>query len=245
MLNYRIEGKGLPLLMIHGFGISFKIWHNLRPFLEPYFSLVMIELPGIGRSPAPQGDYLRAAVDAIDELRSALGFESWHVLSYSSGTRVGEEYVRGHPERVGKALFLCPAQTQVYKAIGLRAAKWLDSRFPATGDWVLSSWRLDFLIHLLGFNLSQTPHVAEWMREISSQPAEILKTTIRSLPGDGCEPFLSPHVPHLFIWGIQDLITATPRMPTARDRLIRATHAAPVTEPQQVAEIIIPFLAIT
>ena len=43
-----------PLLLVHGFGISFNIWKELLPLLCPYFTLVMVELPGIGESPMPR-----------------------------------------------------------------------------------------------------------------------------------------------------------------------------------------------
>jgi pimeloyl-ACP methyl ester carboxylesterase len=50
-------------------------------------------------------------------------------------------------------------------------------------------------------------------------------------------------MPSLFIWGTQDLISASPRKASARHRLINANHSAPVTEAEQVAEIAVPFLS--
>lgn len=243
MLSYRIIGDGPPLLLIHGFGISFNIWQNLLPLLKEDFSLIMIELPGIGNSPASQGDYLEDCVREIDCLRVELKIERWHVFSYSSGTRVGERYVQEYADHVINAVYLCPAQTRSYKAFGLKIAKQLDTWFPAFGDWVLSGQRLDFLIRLLGFNLQPGPHAKAWMDEISSRPVNVLKEIVRTIPSDGGKPFLTPPMPHLFIWGTRDLITASPRKASARHRLIHATHSAPVTEPEQVAELALPFLS--
>jgi pimeloyl-ACP methyl ester carboxylesterase len=243
MLSYRILGDGPPLLLIHGFGISFNIWKNLLPFLKDDFSLIMIELPGIGNSPPSQGDYLEYCAREIDCLRVELKIERWHVFSYSSGTRVGERYVLEYADHVISSVYLCPAQTQPYKAFGLKIAKRLDAWFPTFGDWVLSGKRLDFLIRLLGFNLKPGPHAKTWMDEIGSRPVKVLKEIIRTMPGDGGRPFISPPVPHLYIWGTRDLITASPRKPSARHRLINATHSAPVTEPEQVGELAIPFLS--
>jgi pimeloyl-ACP methyl ester carboxylesterase len=243
MLNYKIMGDGTPLLLIHGFGISFNIWQNLRPLLESDFSLIMIELPGIGKSPLPEGDYLDASIREIEKLRVALKIERWHVLSYSSGTRVGECYLQRFPERVIRSVYLCPAQTQSCKALGLRIATRLDKWFPSIGNWVLSGSRLDFLIRLLGFNLKPGPHASGWMDEISSQPVEILKETIRSIPGGGSDPIPLPRVPCLFIWGRQDLITKSPSKASAHHRIIKANHAAPVLEAEQVAELALPFLS--
>jgi len=236
-------GDGPPLLLIHGFGISFNIWQNLIPHLRDDFSLVMIELPGIGTSPACTGDYLQDCTAEIERLRTDLRIERWHLLSYSSGTRVGERYVREHADRVISAVYLCPAQLSSFKAFNLKIAKLVDVRFPRFGDWVLSGRRLDFLIRLLGFNLRPSPHAIHWMDEISSRSAETLKQIIHSLPQNGGRRFLMPPVPHLFIWGTRDLITASPGKPSARHRLIDAAHSAPVTEPEQVAELVVPFLS--
>ena len=52
MLRYRLEGNGAtPLLLIHGWGVTYSVWQNLAPLLTPHFQLIMIELPGIGGSP--------------------------------------------------------------------------------------------------------------------------------------------------------------------------------------------------
>jgi pimeloyl-ACP methyl ester carboxylesterase len=243
MLSYRILGDGPPILLIHGFGISFNIWQNLLPLLKENFSLIMIELPGIGNSPACEGDYLEYCVSEIERLRLELKIERWHVLSYSSGTRVGERYILDHAEHVINAVYLCPAQVNRFRALNLKIAKLMDARFPSFGNWVLSGRRLDFLIRLLGFNLQQSPHARAWVDEIGCCSAEILKQIIHSMPDDGGRPFIAPPVPYLFIWGTRDLITASPRIASARHRLIRATHSAPATEPEQVAELAIPFLS--
>lgn len=245
MLNYRMDGDGPPLLLIHGFGISFNIWTNLTPLLRDHFTLVTVELPGIGLSPLPPPSqpYLPAAVDALDSLRAHLALPRWSILSYSSGTRVAEAYLQSHAERVARAVFLCPAQTASVKANGLRVASSLDGRWPALGNWVLSGWRLRFLIQLLGFNMRRDPRIATWFDEISSQPVDVLKATLRSMPKGGSCPIAIPaQIPALFIWGREDLITATPRKPSARDVIIHANHSAPQTSPREVGDAVIQFL---
>src|SRR5574339_394127 len=123
MLAYEIEAQGPSLLMIHGFGISFNIWNALRPLLRDHFTLIMVEMPGIGHSPAPSGgfSYQDAAAEAIEEVRRELGIESWHVLSYSSGTRAAEHYLSLHAEHVRSAAFLSPAETSWGSAASLRS----------------------------------------------------------------------------------------------------------------------------
>lgn len=244
MLAYEIEGRGPGLLMIHGFGISYNIWRELRPLLWEYFTLIMVALPGIDGSPAPVpgGDYLDAAAKALLQVRESLGIDSWRVLSYSSGTRAAERYLALDGEHVAMAAFLCPVRTSVSAARALQAAIYCDRKFPQIGNWVLSGWRFLFLLNLFGFNLKGGPNLKAWYEEITSQPVDILKETLGSIPDGGQTEFRIPAgLRHLFVWGSEDLITASPRLALGNNRLIHANHSAPQTAAREVAEIIIPF----
>ena len=244
MLSHHIEGRGPPLLLLHGFGISFNIWNGLRPLLADHFTLVEVELPGIGLSPLPPPSTRSPAeaVDALDSLRAHLDLDRWRVLGYSTGSRVAEAYAQTHPDRVERVAFLCPAQARPMGAFGLRFADRFDSRFPAIGNWILSGWRIRFLIQLLGFNLHSNPLAAAWYSEITSQPVDVLKTTLRSMPNGGARPFEIPDsIPALFVWGKEDLITATPGHPSARDVVIHANHSMPQTRAHEAAEILLSF----
>jgi len=243
MLNYRTEGNGKPLLLIHGFGISFYIWQDLGPLLREHLTLIQIELPGIGSSPPPAQEqaYLDAAVSGIEQIRLALGIERWHVLSYSSGTRLGEHYLNRHPDAVDRALFICPAQTSSRKAFGLRLAIRLDRLLPRIGDWILSGSRLRYLIDLLGFNSRKNERSPRWFAEIGSQPLGILKETLRSIPDGGVRPFSIPPHRALFIWADEDRLMETPRL-SPRDRVIHGDHSAAQTAAQPLADLILPFL---
>jgi len=243
LLNYRTEGSGPALLMVHGFGISFNIWQYLLPLLGSHFTLLLVELPGIGTSPTPEAgrSYLEAAADGIENVRRAAGIEKWDVLGYSSGSRAAEAYVQKYPQSVGHAIFLCPAYARSFKTSALRLSLWLDQVNPGWGDWVLRDWRLKFVISLFGFNLQRDPRANEWYAEISRLPVAILKETIRSLPDHGARPFAVP-VPASFIWGDVDIVPDRPRRMQGRDALIHANHAAPVLNPQAVARAVLAAL---
>jgi pimeloyl-ACP methyl ester carboxylesterase len=242
-LNYRVEGRGSPLLLVHGFGISFNIWSSLLSFLCSHFTVIMVELPGIGRSPISGQTYLEEAVNGLERVRVLLNIEKWSVFSYSSGTRVAEKYLQVYPAHVERAVFLCPAQVSASKAFGLKIGIRLDRSMPQFGNWILSGSRLRFLINLLGFNLEKNDLSSSWFAEISSQPCLVLKETLRSLPDGGRRPFYVPnHIPVLFVWGYKDWIANVPRKKSMRDCLIPATHSAPHTAAQHVCEAVLPFL---
>jgi pimeloyl-ACP methyl ester carboxylesterase len=238
-LNYKIAGDGPPLLLIHGFGISFNIWKELIPLLTSYFTLVMVELPGIGKSPMPSpGEgYLCAAVEAVERVRRNLGFDIWDVLGYSTGSRIAEAYVQTHTGHVRKAVFLCPLQVQNYKLHLLRLFFWIDRFIPAFIPWILRGWRLKFLILLLGFSLHPDAHLDDWQTEITSAPVEVLKETARLIIPVGAKPFFVP-IPFTLVWGDMDFIPSKPMKPRERDHFVHASHAAPILAPGKISEIV-------
>ena len=239
-LHYRVEGKGAPLLLVHGFGISFNIWRKLIPLLSPHFMLVMIELPGIGATAMiPEGaDYLQACMEGMEGVRQSLGIATWTVLGYSTGSRIAEAYVRAQAEHVCRAIFLCPLAIGAVKRHLLRFGLWLDLRMPAFGTWVLSGWRLKFLISWLGFNLERDPMRDEWYAEIGAVPVRVLKETIRAVARAAEDDFSVP-VPYAMIWGNHDLVPRKPRKSGAHDFFVHGRHAAPVESAPEVAQVLI------
>lgn len=244
MLNYHIEGHGPPLLLVHGFGISFNIWNGLRPLLRGHFTLVEVELPGIGFSPLPPPTrpYLAAAVDALDITRAALGFDRWRMVGYSTGSRIAEAYAQTQADRVERVAFLNPIRTDPFRALGLRVGVQIDARFPQFGDWVLSYPRFKILVDQLAFNGKPCDLARAWAKEITSQPMKTRKATLRSLPDGGGLPFQIPDgVPAIFIWGREDRLVPCPRRSSDRDRILQADHSMPQTRACEVAEILLEF----
>jgi pimeloyl-ACP methyl ester carboxylesterase len=243
ILNYRVVGNGPPLLLVHGFGISFNIWQNLLPLLCPYFTLVMVELPGVGGSPMPstRGDYLHSAVEALEAVRRAMGFEIWNVLGYSTGSRIAEAYVKTYPEYIYRTVFLCPLKVENYKILLLRFCFWVDRFIPAIIPWLLHGRPLKFLILLFGFSLQSNSLIGKWQSEISTCPVQILKETARMIIPMGTRSFSVP-VPFSLIWGDMDIVPIKPGKPGRHDYFVHTNHAAPMLVADKISEIIITFL---
>lgn len=244
VMNYQVIGNGPPLLMIHGFGITFNIWQKLIPLLCPHFSLIMIELPGIGNSSLPDMDeaYLDQAVTGVEKIRALLGIERWQVLGYSYGVFVAKRYLQMYPTSLSRVIFLCPVQVSNLNAFVLQLVFQVDKKFPQFGNWVLSGTRLKFLIDLLGFNLKKNELSVKWFAEISSQPVEVLKKSLQSLVIQK-EMNILNDLPLCFIWGDKDLLAKPSyKFLSAQDHVIQSTHSAPQTAASQIAEVAIPFL---
>jgi pimeloyl-ACP methyl ester carboxylesterase len=244
-LSYRILGDGPPLVMIHGMGVTYSIWENLVPLLCPHYKLIMVELPGHGESsnPPPGKPYYSASAGEIEELRLRLGIERWSVLSYSLGAWVVQAYLEGYPEQVDRAVFLCPAALARAWSTGMQMLNRVDRRVPALGSWLLSSWRLLYLVRRLGFNGRSHPYAHVWAREIQGQPVAVIKRLLRDLPAHGRREIVPTACPTLFIWGDCDTITARPRALRPVDRVVHGDHSAPLLASEQVAKEVIAFLS--
>lgn len=243
MLPYRVDGEGSPLLLVHGFGVSFNLWKELLPRLSPYLRLIIVELPGIGSAPDPGNSYIQSCLAGIEAVRQSLGIERWAVLGYSSGSRIVEAYANAYPQHLTRLAFLCAALVPDLRSHLVQFLLWLDARVNFLGNWALSGWRLYWLVRILGFNGEHVVYTAEWTSEIGAQPIATLRATLNSVPLGGRKPFaLPPTVPALFIWGERDFTILRPRRRHANYKFIAADHSAPLRSAAEVANILIPYL---
>ncbi|GAC1342263.1 MAG: hypothetical protein NVS4B7_05030 [Ktedonobacteraceae bacterium] len=247
MLSYQLKGSGNPLLLIHGWGVTYTIWRELIPLLVPHFQLILVELPGmdIAQDLVPEKPYYLACAEALEELRIDLHIETWAILAYSTGTRACEAYMQQYPQRVSQAVFLCPAYIRKSWQAAIQIEQWIDSKYARVANWFLSGWLLYGMLLGFGFNLHCHDHVHECMKEITMRPQRTLKRTLFELPGKGRAPFTlptSPPVPTLFIWGRQDALIARPPRLRPNDIVIFANHSAPLLTPHSVVSLALSFL---
>jgi len=97
-VNYRIQGNGPPLYMVHGIGSRKTTWDSLIAALQEHFTCVSYDLRGHGESPVPETPYsLDQLVEDLDALRIKLGHNKIHIIGHSLGGMIGPAYARAHP----------------------------------------------------------------------------------------------------------------------------------------------------
>lgn len=108
----RVRGTGVPLLLLHGFTGRGSGWGTLATALARRFRLIVVDLPGHGRSGIPP-DPDRAGVErSADDLASILqreGCAPAHVLGYSLGARVALRLAVAHPDVVRRLVLESPS----------------------------------------------------------------------------------------------------------------------------------------
>lgn len=96
------RGAGDPVVLLHGFPTSSRLWHALVPDFAPGHRLVIADLPGFGRSDAPRGPTAGCAAhaDAIRALLDDLGVERAILVGHGMGGGVAQAFAVQWPERV-------------------------------------------------------------------------------------------------------------------------------------------------
>ena len=94
-LNVERHGNGRPLLLVHGLGGSVRSWDPIAPALARSRELVLIDLPGHGRSPALAGRQTIAAfADAIEAFVREQSLQGVDLVGSSVGARLVLELSR-------------------------------------------------------------------------------------------------------------------------------------------------------
>jgi 2-hydroxymuconate-semialdehyde hydrolase len=109
--NYHDEGKGPPVLFIHGSGPGVSAWANWRlaiPALSQSWRVIAPDMVGFGFSDRPEGvaytmeTWVAQAVGLLD----ALGIETAHVVGNSFGGAIALAMAIRHSERVGRLVLM-------------------------------------------------------------------------------------------------------------------------------------------
>ena len=106
-ISFFEAGKGFPVIFLHGFCESNKIWKDLSRELSSDFRVICPDLPGFGQSPLPEpGFSLEDIADLLVRWLKANEVDSCIVIGHSLGGYITLEILRKHSSFVkGIGLF--------------------------------------------------------------------------------------------------------------------------------------------
>jgi len=111
-IHYTKEGKGPPVLLLHGVMASLHTWDGWVPLLKDSFTVIRVDIPGFGLSESFKDDDKYTpeyAVEFIEKARKKLGYEKMHIVGNSLGGFLAWYYATKFPERVDKLVLIDPA----------------------------------------------------------------------------------------------------------------------------------------
>lgn len=103
---FRKYGKGKPVLLLHGFCETHKIWENLIPPLSSEFTVYVIDLPGFGNSPLPKVSFSIADVGEM-------------VSTWMSNLKIEKPIAIGHSLGGYVTLAMAARNKNIFSALGL------------------------------------------------------------------------------------------------------------------------------
>ena len=99
-----------PLLLIHGLGATKASWLTIVPQLARKYRVIVIDLPGFGRSSKPIGRYNSAwFCGHLCRFLDRMEIDECYVAGNSMGGKIAMELAMLDPERVRAIMCLCPA----------------------------------------------------------------------------------------------------------------------------------------
>ena len=100
LLNFRVEGSGSPVILLHGLLGSLKNLTGLARVLAENFTVCRVDLPAHGGSPALEPMTFPTMSDAVIGVADELGWRDFSVLGHSLGGKVAMQLAGDHSSRV-------------------------------------------------------------------------------------------------------------------------------------------------
>ena len=107
-INYKIGGKGEPLLLLHGYPQSHILWRKIAPLFAENYTVICSDLRGYGDSDKPESDKSHLPYSkkymGLDqnELMKKLGFNEYFLVGHDRGGRVAHRMAIDYKENIKK-----------------------------------------------------------------------------------------------------------------------------------------------
>ena len=106
-LHYLTAGHGEPLILLHGYAETSRMWRPVMPLFAEKFTVVAPDLPGIGDSGIPAtGLDMKTSAIRIHALAKALGFTRARVVGHDIGLMVAYAYAALFPSETEKLVLM-------------------------------------------------------------------------------------------------------------------------------------------
>lgn len=242
-IHYHDDGEGFPIVWIHGFPLSSKMFEPQLAIDQ--FRHIRVDLRGFGKTPPPDGatsmaTYARDVLDVMDDAKIGRAV----IAGFSMGGYVAMQLLRDAPERVAALLLLDTRETA-------DTAEGRAVRFQQADDVAKNG--IGSVVESMLPKMAITGEAQRAIRKImeeSSPEGVIAALNAMAARPDSAETLRNANVPALVVVGDRDEITP----PRDAERMIsllkhaeeapiaKAAHGANFERPEQLNPIIHAFL---
>lgn len=248
-----VAGEGPPLLLVHGFPLSHRMWQAQIDHFQQSNTVIAPDLRGFGGSDVTAGTVSmeQHALD-LDELLNQLGINEPVMFGgLSMGGYIAWEFWKRFPEKL-KALILCDTRADADSAEGVNNRLKMVDLVLRHGPQAVASAMIPNL--LSEASREQSPEIARnLIAEIESTDSEGIAASQRGMAerNDFTGQLGQIQVPALMIVGSEDLLTPPEVMRAMSSQIPHACccevpqvgHMAPLEAPGVVNQAIEKFLA--
>jgi len=104
-LSYRRQGRGTPLVLVHGYLGGSAQWRAEIDRFAPRFDVIAPDLPGFaGSAGLPPADRIAQFAGAVMALLDELGVGRFTLLGHSMGGMIVQDMAATHPERIARLI---------------------------------------------------------------------------------------------------------------------------------------------
>jgi len=105
-IAYIDEGKGEPVILLHGCPFSVFEWHEVAPLIAKHFRVIAPDLLGLGDTPVRLNDDYRLTQDVkmVTALMDRLGIRSARFVGHDHGGAVVQLLMQQNPDRIDMAI---------------------------------------------------------------------------------------------------------------------------------------------
>ncbi len=230
-VEQRGNPDGQPLVLLHGWGMSSAIWQQWLPMLEADFQVLLVDLPGLGRSgydsdtPYSLDSLAQQILQHLDPLLTQPPI--W--LGWSLGGVIAAYIAAQYPERALGLITIATNPCFVQRPDWPEAMPW------ATFDSFQQALAVNPLKTLQRFTMLQAqgdPEPRQLLRTLKAVVAEtsaasMLAPALALLAADYRLLFASLKLPRLFLFAAEDALVpvAVAQSDLLNDWALRIEHA--------------------
>lgn len=106
-INYKVEGRGKPLVFIHGLLDNLLYWEFLATCLKDDFQIIRFDLRGHGESELGSGEIIiDTYVEDLNSLLEELEISNANLIGFSLGGAIAQQFTVKYPDKVDSLVLM-------------------------------------------------------------------------------------------------------------------------------------------
>lgn len=214
MLAFERAGQGLPLVFVHAFPLSRKMWDGVKPAFSKNFQFICVDLPGFGETPlSSDTSTMEFMAREIVATLDAIGVKDKFVATgVSMGGYVLMQLVRLFPERL-RGMVLVSTRSAADTPEGRQKRFQTIQMVEKSGTGPLAEKMMPQLFGKTSL-AAQLPVINEVKGWIQQASPKAVCAALRGMAERPDSNFILPQiqVPTLVLSGTEDLFIRTPEM---------------------------------